>query len=444
MSQETKLGLFVLVGLAALVVSIILLGDFQFQSRYTINVLFNDIAGLPDKAKVKIAGVEVGAVKGISLDQNRAKVKIWIKKDVKIYADAQANIVSTGIIGSKYLELTVGNPGLPPLKDGDTIIGNEPVSLNKVVENVMSKIDEIVKVFQGPEGAAIGKNLAATITNLRDVTDALRVALADQEGQLVNIVRNLDSFTGDLAEISRENKAELKVALASISRMSARLDRILARIDNGEGTIGKLVSDKEMGEDLKTTVVDLKESTRQAKQVLRRLNLIETHWDYTLRYDTKYEVARHDFGLRVIPRPGKFYYLGGSNLGSTDDESAAADIEEANTINFLLGKQFGPTQLYGGVIRSKGGLGMTVKPFWKWSPLNRLEMTAEAYDFGRKRPTAKAKVNVGARARVTEWGYVGVQAEDVYYATAVNAYVNLNFRDDDIAYILGLVGLAKP
>jgi phospholipid/cholesterol/gamma-HCH transport system substrate-binding protein len=443
MTQETKLGVFVLVSLAALAVSIILLGDFQFRSTYTLNILFNDIAGLPAKAKVKIAGVEVGAVKAITLEGTRALVKVWIREEVKIHTDAQADIAATGIIGSKYLELTLGSPGKPFLKDGDTIIGNDSVSLNKLAENVMKQLDKIAKAFEMPEGAAIGENLATTMSNLRKITDSLRSALAEQQDKLVNIVDNINNFTDDLAEITRDNKAEMKIAIKNISEVSGKLDRIMAKVENGEGTIGKLVSDKQMGNDLKETFSDLKETTKQAKQVMRRLNLIETQWDYTLRYDAKYDTRRHDVGLRIIPRPGKFYYVGGSNLGE-NTVYGTPDIEELNTFNLLVGRHFGPAQVYAGVIRSKGGIGAKLKPFWKWNPLSRLELTAEGYNFFRERPIARPKINVGARTQISEWAAVGAQFEDLYYSTNLNVYMNLSFRDDDIAYILGLVGLARP
>jgi phospholipid/cholesterol/gamma-HCH transport system substrate-binding protein len=442
MTQETKLGLFVLVGIAALVVSIALLGDFQFQRNYSINILFSDIAGLPDKAKVKIAGVEVGAVKTITLEEGQAKVKVWIKQDVKVHRDARASISSTGIIGSQYLDLTIGSLDEPLLKNGDTIQGIQPMSLNKMAENVMKQVENITKIFSGSRGEAMGENIAATLANLRKVSDSLRVALADQEGKLVDIVDSIHSFTGDLAEITADNKEQLKTAINNISDTSAKLDRILARIENGDGTVGKLLSDKEMGNDLKETFSDLKETTKQAKRVVRRLNLIETKWDYTRRYDTRNNISRNDIGLRIYPNPTKYYYLGVSNVG--DNVDASGDFEQLNTYDLQIGKIYGPVEAYAGVIRSNGGVGIKVKPFWKWNPLSRLEITAEGYRFSRTTPVGKPIISVGARAQVTDWAYVGARTEDLYYTSSLNVYANLVFRDDDIAYIMGLVGLARP
>ena len=445
MSQETKLGLFVLAGLACLVVSVMMLGDFQFQRRYTLNILFSDIAGLPSKAKVKISGVEVGSVKDITLEGNKAKVIVWINQSVKIHSDTRASIVSTGIIGSKYLELTIGSESEPLLKDGDVIKGLDPISFDKVIGTVMEKLNTVFSMFEGEDGKNIGKNLSTTIKNLREITDSLHKALYQQEGKLSETIDNFHSFSEDMADITSDNRDDIRDIVKQVKAASEKFDRILAKLDKSEGTIGKLLTDKDMGEDLKATFKELKEDTQQAGKVLKRINLIETDWDYKLRYDTREQYAHSDLGLKVIPGSGKYYYLGVSNVGDT--ASGAADIERKNTLNLLYGRTFDgfmPIDIYGGAIRSQGGIGLRVKPLAKWSPLSRLELTAEAFNFSRDVPVSKADVNLGARVKINNWSFIGAQVEDVYNTSNTNAYMQLTFRDDDIAYILGLVGLAKP
>jgi phospholipid/cholesterol/gamma-HCH transport system substrate-binding protein len=443
MTQETKLGLFVLVGLSSLVLTIFLLGNFQFQSTYSLNVLFKDIAGLPAKAKVKISGVDVGGVKNITLERDMARVQVWIRSDVRVHRGARASVVSTSIIGSKYLELTRGDTNAPELADGAVIRGADPISFEQIIQSVTEQLDNLSRAFKGPDGENVGTNLALTISNLRKVSDTLRVAIYDQEEKVTGIVDNVHSFTADLSQITAENREDLRATIREFRSFVEKADRILARVDKGEGTVGKLLTDQEMGEDLKATVSDLKETTREARRVMKRLNLIETQWDYTLRYDGEYALYRHDVGLRIQPTPDKFYYVGGSNVGETRE--GVVDPEEINTFNFLIGRQFTPAfQAYAGMIRTTGGLGVKVRPLWQWEPWRRLEMTAEAYSFYRTRPVAKPKVNLGARVKVTDWAYVGTQLEDTYYESNLNTYLNVVLRDDDIAYILGVIGLAKP
>ncbi|MCX5781870.1 MAG: MlaD family protein [Elusimicrobia bacterium] len=442
MTNEAKLGGFVLIGIVALIVSIMLLGDFQFQSKYYLNIMFHDIAGLPSKSRVKIAGVEVGGVKKIALEGNKAKVTVWLSKSIRVHKDAVARIVSTGIIGSKYLELTMGNEELPLLKDGDVVTGIDPVSMDKVINDLMEQLDAFVAPFKGKGMKNIGENLSVTLENLKKVSDTLKNTIAGQEDRINNIVRNVDNFTKDLAEITAENKENIRIAIEEVRNVSQKLNTILVKVQKGEGTIGKLLSDEEMGENLKQTVQEIKETAEQAKAVVKRLNVIHTDWDYMVRYDANQNITRHDFGLRISPKPDKFYFLGVSNVGDSKDSTDT--IEEQNTFNFLLGKKYDMAELYVGAIRSKAGFGMKIKPLWKWEPWRRLEVTADVYHLSRKTPVTKANINTGLRVQLAKWLYVGSQVEDIYYQSDINTYANVVIRDDDIAYILGLVGLARP
>jgi phospholipid/cholesterol/gamma-HCH transport system substrate-binding protein len=434
MSQETKLGFFVLLGVIAIAVSILLLGDFRFQRSYELHILFNDISGLPDKARVKIAGVEVGGVNNIALEDSKARVSIWIRNDVKIHRGARASIVSTGIIGYKYIELTTGDPDQPLLQNNDLLIGTEAPSLEKMAERVLEQVESLAASIKQIDFKRIGDDVAITVANLRDVSDALRTALADNDQKLTRIVNNIDSFTGDLAQITGENKAAVKQTIDNINT-------IVGRVEKGEGVLGSLVNNEQVGEDVQSMIADLKVTAKEAKRILRRINLIETYWDYNMRYDSRDNLYRHDVGLRVFPQPDRFYYVGVSNAGTRPP--GVIDPEENNTGNLLIGQQFGPAQIYAGVIRSSGGFGTRVRPLWKWNPWRRLEVVAEAYDFFRVDPVAKPRINMGARVEVTPWAYVGAQYEDPYAHSSWNATFNLVLRDENIAYILGLIGLAR-
>ncbi|MGA2090792.1 MAG: MlaD family protein [Endomicrobiales bacterium] len=442
MTKETKLGIFVFAGIFCFILTIVMLGDFQFQPRYTLNITFHDIAGLPAKAKVKIAGVEVGSVKNITLAGNKAKVTVWINRTIEIHADAHASIVATGIIGSKYLELTMGTSEAPVLNEGDTIAGIDPVSFDKLISDTMERIDQLVESFQGNNGQPLGKTISETLENLRDISGTLRRAISEQENKVVNIVDNVNNFTGDLADMTADNKEDIHSAIIEIRSVAHKMDSILERINSGEGTIGKLVSDKEMGENLKETVSEVKETAHQAKQALRRLNLIETDWNYEMRYDATEGIARNDVGLYIKPHAGKYYYLGVTNVG--DPSSMTPDSQAKNTLNFLFGQQWTALEGYAGMIRTTAGLGIRVRPLYKWDPWKRLELTVEGFDFGRETPIDKPVINVGARFAVTNWAFIGLQQEDVSYNYHTMVYGNVILRDDDIAYILGLVGLARP
>ena len=128
--EKTKLemvvGVFVFIGLVCLGYLSIKLGKLELVggSVYEVEVQFNSASGLKPGSTVEIAGVEVGRVRGITLIEDRAKVKLAVNNTVKLYTDTIASIKTRGIIGEKFLALSPGGGG-DPLKPGDTIRDTE-------------------------------------------------------------------------------------------------------------------------------------------------------------------------------------------------------------------------------------------------------------------------------------------------------------------------------
>jgi phospholipid/cholesterol/gamma-HCH transport system substrate-binding protein len=123
---ELVVGVFVLVGLACLAYLSIKLGKLEVigGDNYVVEAEFTSASGLKSGASVEIAGVEVGRVKGIALQSDRAMVALAIQNGVKLYTDSIASIKTRGIIGDKYVALSVGGGG-DPLKEGEKIRDTE-------------------------------------------------------------------------------------------------------------------------------------------------------------------------------------------------------------------------------------------------------------------------------------------------------------------------------
>ena len=123
---EMVVGLFVLVGILCLGYLSIKLGKLEMIGGdvYEVEAQFNSASGLKPGSTIEIAGVEVGRVRGIVLNDDRAMVKLAVNKTVKLYTDTIASIKTRGIIGEKFLALSPGGGG-DPLKPGDTIRDTE-------------------------------------------------------------------------------------------------------------------------------------------------------------------------------------------------------------------------------------------------------------------------------------------------------------------------------
>jgi phospholipid/cholesterol/gamma-HCH transport system substrate-binding protein len=128
--EKTKLefivGVFVLVGIVCLGYLSIKLGKLELigGNVYEVIAQFNTASGLKAGSSVEIAGVEVGRVRAITLNEDRAAVILAVDNRVKLYTDTIASIKTRGIIGEKFLALSPGGGG-DPLKPGDTIRDTE-------------------------------------------------------------------------------------------------------------------------------------------------------------------------------------------------------------------------------------------------------------------------------------------------------------------------------
>ncbi len=123
---ELIVGVFVLIGIVCLGYLSVKLGKLELigGNVYEVVAQFNTASGLKAGSSVEIAGVEVGRVRSITLNEDRAAVLLAVNNTVKLYTDTIASIKTRGIIGEKFLALSPGGGG-DPLKPGDTIRDTE-------------------------------------------------------------------------------------------------------------------------------------------------------------------------------------------------------------------------------------------------------------------------------------------------------------------------------
>lgn len=141
---EMIVGIFVLVGIVCLGYLSIKLGKLELigGNLYEVDAEFTSASGLKPGAAVEIAGVEVGRVKSIVLNQDRAIVRLAVHQGTALYSDTIASIKTRGIIGEKFLALSPGGGG-DPLKAGDKIRDTESgLDLEELVSQyVHGKVD---------------------------------------------------------------------------------------------------------------------------------------------------------------------------------------------------------------------------------------------------------------------------------------------------------------
>ncbi len=194
---ELKVGVFILIGVAILFMIVFSIGDINLsKSGYRVKVLFNFAGGIGSSAPVRLAGVGVGQVQGIQIihdpkdDKTKAELTAWINDSVKIEEDAVVTINTLGLLGEKYLEIFPGTPGAPTVLPDGTLVGKDPVSMEKITEDLAALSDSvraIVEKIKKGDGT-IGKllNDDAIYNNL----EAFTADIKDHPWKLLNKPRN--------------------------------------------------------------------------------------------------------------------------------------------------------------------------------------------------------------------------------------------------------------
>ena len=132
---ELAVGVFVVLGIVSLGYLALKLGKLELVGGgyYDIHAEFSSASGLKPGAPVEIAGVQVGRVKTIGLNDSQASVTLALQSGIEIYSDAIASIKSRGIIGEKFMELSPGGSG-DLLRTGDSILDTEAgIDLEQVI-----------------------------------------------------------------------------------------------------------------------------------------------------------------------------------------------------------------------------------------------------------------------------------------------------------------------
>jgi len=279
-SAEAKVGVFVVIGLVILAYMSMKVGTLSFSrdKGYDMDVIFDSATGLAKDVPVEIAGVEIGRVKQIALQDGKALVKLRITEDMVIRKDAKAMIRTRGILGDKYIEVVPGSAEAPPIPAGGRITRTMPVTDMDLLMNTLGEVAQDIKSLTNSLSNVIGTEkgeakLSAIIDNLKDMVVALNQTIQANQEDIEKIVDNLAAFSGTLKDVGDQNKEDIgtvirsaKSVLGSMETLVADLSEITDKINQGQGSIGRLINDDDAITDLNHTLASLKEITDRIKK----------------------------------------------------------------------------------------------------------------------------------------------------------------------------------
>jgi phospholipid/cholesterol/gamma-HCH transport system substrate-binding protein len=281
-------GAFVLASFGALALAILSLSSQEgvFTDRYRLVGYYDNVGGLISNAPVWLAGTQVGRVESVELGtrpdgEPGVRVVLQVNSSVRdrIRTDSHASIGTIGLLGDRYVEISLGTAEAPALEPGAEIRTADPANLTRVIDtgtkaldNIASLAENLNKVVSDFESEAGGEGLADSIVAVADIVQEIQdgsgllhsLIYDEYEGggvaSIESSLATLDDILDEVAEgegllhsLIYEPLTEQDVVL-EVLEAGSRLNSILAKMDAGEGTIGLLLNDPTLYEDLKRLV----------------------------------------------------------------------------------------------------------------------------------------------------------------------------------------------
>ncbi len=287
-------GLFVLLALVVGAMSVLFLGARGgiLNPRYRLVTYFDDVQGLVSGAPVRLAGRDIGAVEFVNFaplsgDLPPVRVVMQVDEEVqdRVRSDSVARIATIGLLGDKYVEISMGTSFGRVLNDGEELASVSPLDLGMAVTRGTEAIDNIAKLAENVNqvvsdfGEAMGgQNLADATASMRAIVEEVKTgegllhsliydsyqgsgvkSIETSLARLEDILDEIATGNGTLHKLIYEGEGDGDVLAEALASM-ARIESILAKIDGGEGTLGLLVNDPSLYADLQELLGGAKRS----------------------------------------------------------------------------------------------------------------------------------------------------------------------------------------
>ncbi len=248
---QAKVGAFLVFGLVVLLSSVFMLGSNKsfFQDALEVRSYFDSVQGLNVGAVVSLSGLKVGNVDRIVFDETKNLVEVVTRVDAefkkKIKKDSRIEIRTQGALGDKFLYITPGTAASEAIQNNDELkadYGNDIMAILSKRGNESEKIFDAISDFQ---------KLMQSLT---------------ANNKIPGLITKLDMAAGHLSEVSSSLNATLKKG--GLDRSMAKFEKIVDKVDRGDGTLGALINDRSIHERIKN-ILGAGQKNQQVKQILK-------------------------------------------------------------------------------------------------------------------------------------------------------------------------------
>ncbi len=248
------IGAFVLGGALLFAIGLFVIGErrMMFEPQFEVFTEFADLSGLQTGATVSVGGMAAGEVTDITAPADpsgRFRVRMRVRRQLHplVRMDSIASIRTEGVVGSRFLHISIGTSRVPVASEGGTIPSREPFDVTEVLDRI-----------------------SETVTNFNDAIVAVRVEIQD-------VLRVIATAGADADALIREVGSDVRAITEAGNKITSDIEAMVAGVREGRGTIGRIVNDDELyrhataiAADAEAAVRAFREATDQANATVRR------------------------------------------------------------------------------------------------------------------------------------------------------------------------------
>lgn len=274
--QEIQVGLALIASIVVLIGGLMWFQGYRYdRDSMRVDVQFPAVGGLGAGDPVHVRGIPLGKVESVELAGEGVRVQLQLQRQVPLREDARFQVGSLGLMGERMVELEPGTGAAIPDPSGRVFEGEYSLAISEMMGEMEQIAAQLGTVLEQGQGVLLELGDGRLHQTLAEATRAARLAgdmLADSGEDLKRASRSLASAGGQLDAFLTEHREGMGVAVqgaargaaaldslvGQLQRVSAGADSVLLAIREQRGALGRMVYDEEMGEDLESSVSQLR------------------------------------------------------------------------------------------------------------------------------------------------------------------------------------------
>ncbi|MBI3417369.1 MAG: MCE family protein [Verrucomicrobia bacterium] len=276
---ETRLGIFFALALVAAILIVEMAGGIDWFKQGTyVRARFNSVLELKKGDPVKMAGVPIGRVDSIDFADGKVEVGMKLEKKALVKTDSKATIKFTGLLGQNFVAIAFGSPAGVPVENNALLESQEQPDLS----SLMTKLDSVASGVEGLAKNLGGENLnnllgpfvdfmkqnnpklTAILLNMQTISSQI----AEGKGTVGKLINDEALYTSALSAVTNLNRTaeDVQSLIGDAKAAVADAKNVMAEVNAGKGTLGKLTKDEALYKETTTAMTNLREILQKINQ----------------------------------------------------------------------------------------------------------------------------------------------------------------------------------